>query len=338
MSQYRLSLSTVKRALDEIVREGLAEARPGKGFFVADASKPPTRKKLVFTLLSFRATLSSIADRPTGWMAGLLNAQHDFDFLMRIESVNAFAEMEARLLTRRMNADGMILRYLTGRAEQLVRVMNEIHFPYAVLDMPVVRSDVSAVVLDHEAGAFDATSHLIRLGHKRIAYVGGAPGDDAAHAWFTAKYHGYRRALKAAGLEARPEDLYLIENFDETKNRYYLPRVLNNVLLPRRGQVTAAFISTETLARAALRALIEAGVRVPQDLSLIGFNDSHADEPDFPKLTTFGMPLETAGYETVRLLVDQIENPEGAPRQRVLHGHLVVGQTVAPITNPQINP
>ena len=328
MGQYRLSFSTVKRALDEIVREGLAHSRPGKGIFVAEASKGPARTKLVFTLFGMRPEMFTV--HPMGWIAGLLKAQHEFDFLMHLESDETLAEAEAKLRAGGMNSDGAIIMHLAGRFENLAHQMNEVRFPYVILDVPLRRTDVNAVIIDHEAGAFDVVTHLIRRGHRRIAFVGGAPGEEASHAWFNAKYQGYLRALKTAGIEARPEDAMLIEDFDEAKNRAYARQAVRNLLPPRRPDVTAVFVSIESLARATLRGLADVGMRVPDEVAVVGFNNGDPNSPDLPTLTTIDVPLGDAGPEAVRLLVAQIEGRESFPQQRILRGSLIVGESSGP--------
>lgn len=326
MERYRLSFSTVRRALEELIREGAVYSRPGKGIFVADRKRKPNGRKLVFTLIGIKPEWFDVHAR--GWIAGLLRAQHDFDFLMQVAPAETFAQMEADLRAGKTPpSDGAIILYLAGSVEPLVRLMHEVRFPYVILDMPLRGTGVNAVVIDHEAGAFDAVTHLIRRGHRRIAFVGGAPGEDASRVWFNAKYWGYLRALKTAGLEARPEDVFLIQEFEEAKVADYAREAVRDLLLPKRGEATGAFVSIEAVARAVLRELVGAGVRVPDELAVVGFNDHHAAEPGVPGLTTVDVPMEEVGPEAVRMLIAQIEGKEPFPQQRILHGRLIVRES-----------
>ncbi len=325
MERYRLSFSTVRRALEDLVREGVAYSRPGKGIYVVDPAKAAAGKKRVLTI--FGARQEWFSERPRGCIAGLLKAQHDFEFLMRISEGQSLVEVEADLRAGKRPSDGAIVPYFAGQIERLVAAMNEVRFPYVILDVPNRRSDVNAVIIDHEAGAFDVVTHLIRRGYRRIAYVGGAPGEEACYAWATAKHDGYLRALKTAGLTPSSEDTMIIDDFQESLIPDYVKHIIRGLSPGRRGDVTAAFIAIEPLARAALAGLVHSGVRVPQDVAIVGFNRGEPDAPGLPTLTTVDIPMEDAGAEAVKMLLAQIDGREPFPAQRILRGRLIVGQS-----------
>ncbi len=325
MEQHHLSFTTVRRALEDLVREGVAYSRPGKGIYVAGPANAVAQGRRVFTLVGFQP--SWFSGHPRGWIVGLLEAQHEFEFLMHMAAGDSLADMEASLHAGKRPSDGAIVMCLAGQVEQLVAKMNEDRFPYVILDMPVRRTDVNAVVFDHEAGAFDVVTHLIHRRHRRIAFIGGTPGEDASQAWDAAKYRGYARALRRVGVTPCAEDMLLIEDYQDSRIDEYVKHIVRGLCTLRRAGVTAAFIALETLARGTLAGLAEAGVRVPEDLAIVGFNRLRVDAPGLPTLTTVDIPLVEAGPEAVRLLIGLIEGRESFPAQRALRGRLIVGES-----------
>ena len=324
MDRHRLSFSTVKRALDEIIREGLVYPVQGKGIFVVDPQKMTTDRKLVFNL--FGEDPEWMTDMPTGWVAGLLSAQHELDFLMEVTPRGSASTVEQRLLDGTETADGTVFLCLAGRMP-LVRAMERVGHPYVALDVPSLRTGVNCVIIDHEAGAHEVVTHLIDRGHRSIACIGGRTGEGEAWAWSTAKLAGYRRAMREAGLEVRPEDVIQCDDWNIGDDSSCAERIVKEYILPRRGEVTAAFISIERLAWAMLEQLSEIGMSIPGDIAVAGFNDQCGPEDGKRRLTTIRVPMAEAAREGVRMLVAQIEGRERFPQQKVLHGDLIVRES-----------
>ncbi|HUV39951.1 MAG TPA: GntR family transcriptional regulator [Planctomycetota bacterium] len=325
MARYRLSFSTVKRALDELMAMGLAYSKPGKGIYVADPSRASVERQLVFTLCGVTVDLLSTVPHE-GWLGGLLRAQHAVNFLLEPLESSGYAAMVQRLRRGTERTDGAVFMGLADR-EGLRKVMEETGFRYVAIDVPVRRDDLNAVICDHEEGAFEVVSHLIRRGYERIAFVGQTPGVGSDHAWANAKHAGYLRALAAAGLEVHDEDVMFIDNFVRQESAAWAEEAVRRVVRPGVGEVTAVFASIQSVAAALLRQLEERGVDVPGELAVAGFNDREHVAGGQRKLTTVRIPMEEAAEEAVRMLVAQIRGEEPYPQQRVLNGRLVVRES-----------
>ncbi|MFJ2256998.1 LacI family DNA-binding transcriptional regulator [Streptomyces sp. NPDC087844] len=165
----------------------------------------------------------------------------------------------------------------------------------------------TVVEYDNEGGAFAMTTHLLTSGHQRIAYLGRVPGLSTS----SQRIDGFRRAHELLGLAPDP-DLIL----DGAFNRSHGYRGARE-LLASGAEFTALFAATDMVAAGALQALREARVRVPDDVSVVGYDDVPLALDLFPALTTVNVPHEELGRAAVRLALHRAELPES--------GHLVLG-------------
>jgi LacI family transcriptional regulator len=172
---------------------------------------------------------------------------------------------------------------------------------------------VTTVDADNEAGAHAAVRHLLDLGHRRIAAVMG-PVRNAA---VVARRRGYDRALADRGLAVDPS-LIVETDFDESAAyRAAVP------VVARRPDAIFAF--SDAMALGVLRAVRDAGLRVPEDIALVGFDDLPIARSSDPPLTTVCQHVERAGAMAVELLAEQLDaDPPPAPRKVVLPTELVV--------------
>lgn len=161
---------------------------------------------------------------------------------------------------------------------------------------PIPGTDIPVVEIDNEAGAREATQHLIGLGHRRIAHIGGSLGTTVT----PKRFRGYATALAAAGLAAPPE-FVRHGSFTIATGVEHMAALL---ALPDRP--TAVFCGSDEIAMGAIRAARQAGLRVPQDLSVIGFDNIYFAAIYDPPLTTIDQPARRLGFEAMRLLADRL--------------------------------
>jgi LacI family transcriptional regulator len=148
---------------------------------------------------------------------------------------------------------------------------------------------VPSVTVDDEAGAALATRHLLSLGHRRIGHVAGPQNADTGRR----RLRGYAQALAEAGVEAPPE-LIAETSFDEAGGYVAASRLLRVEPRP-----TALFVGNIRAAIGAMAAARRAGLRVPDDLSIVGFHDAPFASYVDPPLTTVRMPLQEMGRQAV---------------------------------------
>lgn len=219
--------------------------------------------------------------------------------------------------------DGVLLLSLHGD-DPLPRLVAERGVPLVLGGRPVgpVASDgatqsVWFVDVDHELGAQQAVEHLIATGRRRIATIAG-PADTGAG---LARLAGWQRACALAGLPA-PDDLVVHGDFGEASGAAGMRQ-----LLARRPDLDAVFAASDLMAAGALRVLREAGRRVPEDVAVVGFEDSTLARQTEPPLTTVHQPVEEMGRQMAALLVARIQGEHSDPGQVVLPTHLVVRQS-----------
>ncbi len=177
--------------------------------------------------------------------------------------------------------------------------LNEVGDPWVVWG--VNRPDCAKLCIgsDNEGGAYQAVTHLAKLGRTRIAYFGKS---SAEHPEFKERYEGYRRALAEAGLEYDPvlhRDVFLEreEGMDEI-----------NRMIEQGVEFDAVFASCDMLAMGAMQALIKRGIKVPHDVSVMGFDDLWVCSSLSPSLSTVRQDTEAAARALVDGLSALIEN------------------------------
>jgi DNA-binding LacI/PurR family transcriptional regulator len=263
-------------------------------------------------------THASAVERLRGVVAALDGSRYDV-VLFNVESPRHRDEHFAAL-TRRDRADGLLLLSLPPRAADLTRLADA-EVPVVLVDAR--GHDVDMVVTDDVQGGKLATSHLIALGHERIAFIGDHPDNEFGFRSSPDRERGYTETLDAAGLVAR-RDYIKYGPHDRT-----VAQRLTEQLLAGRERPTAVFASSEVQATGVLAAARAADLRVPDDLSIIGFDDIELS--GYVGLTTVRQPLFDSGRIGAELLLDALEGENGrSPTVRQLPLELVERSTTGP--------
>lgn len=194
-----------------------------------------------------------------------------------------------------------------------LEVLRQQTFPYVLIDQIDAAHKSTIVDSNNWQGAFEATRYLISLGHKDIGFVTGNMAINAAKV----RLQGYKAALQEAEILFRDE---LVVDGDFIHEKGYQAA---KVLLERNSKPTAIFASNDLSALGVMDAIRDAGLRIPQDLSVIGFDDITQASLSYPKLTTVQQPLQNMGKTAVQLLLEQIENPHQEPRHITLKTKLI---------------
>lgn len=175
--------------------------------------------------------------------------------------------------------------------------------PVIVIEREYQVPQVSSLLVDSEQGAYEATMHLAQQGFGRIAMITG-PSSGAGSATYgrIQRFHGYRRAL-AASAQGFDEQLVVEGNFRSESGHEAMRRLL---ALDHRPD--AVFSANDMMAVGAMTAIREAGLRVPDDVALVGFDNVPITALLQPALTTMAMPLREFGAAAARLLEDQLSS------------------------------
>ena len=217
------------------------------------------------------------------------------------------------------HTDGVLLVSLHG-ADPLPEDLRRRGIPVVVAGRPNA-SGLTYVDVDNQGGAASAVRHLIDSGRRRVATIAGpqdmAPGAD--------RLAGYRDALNASGIPVALERV-AIADFTLDGGRMAMA-----ALLERDTDIDAVFAASDLMALGAMDVLRSAGRRIPEDVAVIGFDDSPMAESALPPLSSVRQPIEEMGREMTRLLVSSLRLPDGPPRRVVLDTTLIERRSSAPM-------
>jgi len=178
-------------------------------------------------------------------------------------------------------------------------------------------------VLDHHSAAQLALGHLRDLGHRKIAILRGHPESaDSNHRW-----NAVQAVAGEMAIELDPELVVQIDSTDSSPNVGY---PYGKQLLEKHKPFTALFAYNDISAIGAIRAFQEAGFRVPEDISVVGFDDIPAAAFHHPSLTTVRQPLQKMGEIAVGILISRIEGEKDQPREISVQPEIVVRASTAP--------
>lgn len=253
-------------------------------------------------------------------LGGLLDVVKQHKLRLLIESVEAEHQDRVYLeLARAKHIDGMIL--LTPRIDDAgFKKLEEVDVP-AVLMGNLADSKLYSVDVDNRLAARKATRHLIELGHTRIACISNArPSYTAA----PDRVLGYKDALLAAGLTP-DERLITYADFDPQSGYGCMAQLLASGL-----EFSAVFVASDNVAMGAKSALREAGLRIPGDVSIVGFDDIPWARYSDPPLTTVRLPAQQLASQACLLLLDLMGGLVPESRHLVLDTELVVRKSCQP--------
>jgi LacI family transcriptional regulator len=259
-------------------------------------------------------------------LSGVTEALHEQEMRAVLCPTRHEHDREAALVERllRGTTDGAILVLPSESAAEL-QELQTLGFPFVIVDTPMPLDErIPAVSATHWAGARAATDHLLSLGHRRIAIIAGREGWVASEE----RINGYQAALAGAGVLATPA-LVIRGNFEMAEGY-----TAANHLLGLDEPPTAIFASNDNMAIGAMRAAAERGIRVPEDLSVVGFDDSELARVVTPALTTVRQPLEEMGRMAVSLLTRLIDGQSVETLRVELATRLVVRHSTAPPPRP----
>jgi len=181
-------------------------------------------------------------------------------------------------------------------------------------------ADVFSVGASNWAGGKAAATHLLGLGHRRIAYIGGPATAECSQA----RLHGYMAALMAEGITV---------DHDYVSSGAFRPE--NGVrgmkaLLALEDPPTAIFAGSDSIALGVLAEARRQNIRIPEDMSLVGFDGTHQAEESVPPLTSVSQPLQEMGRSALRFILRQVRGEDIDSRRVELATHLVVRESTAP--------
>jgi DNA-binding LacI/PurR family transcriptional regulator len=273
------------------------------------------RTNVVAALLPWFTNPSAV-QRVRGIVEGLSRSGYDlmvFDIESEDRQRRAF-----ELFDRGDRADGLLV-VSTLPDESHVERLQAARIPCILVD--AVHPALPSIAVDDVAGGDIATRHLVELGHRRIALIGDTP-PEFRFDWSRDRTRGYERALQAAGIDLRPE--YVREG----TRLLHVARAIATELLSLPERPTAIFAASDTQALGTLEAARALSIRVPEDLSVVGFDD--IEVASYVGLTTVRQPLFESGRRGAELLLRALSGRPVEVRTELLPLELIVRGTTGP--------
>jgi DNA-binding LacI/PurR family transcriptional regulator len=251
-------------------------------------------------------------DAARGGGCDLLLCNSDLDAAKQMQYIHS-------LLEKRV--DGILMNSVAvlNRAQQ--RDLDKCPVPIVLLNLAASRKTFSTVCADNEAGGALAAGYLLKLGHRAIAHITGPQH----HGNMTGRDHGFVNAIASARVAPEPIVLHGENSFH---GGYHLTRQL----LEQHPNVTAIFAANDIMAFGAARAIYESQRRIPDDISLIGFDNVELSAVVHPPLTTIHQPKYEMGKTAVEILLRlAAKNSDRKPEHRVLGVELIERQSCRPL-------
>jgi DNA-binding LacI/PurR family transcriptional regulator len=216
--------------------------------------------------------------------------------------------------------DGVLLYGSNLDDERLIEELAEASFPFVVVENTFPRLNINNVIVDNAFGSKLAVDHLFRCGCRRIHHVGG----DMRHKVSLERRDGYITALQSHGVAVSSD---MIVSADFTVESSY--KAMRSHLSVERQLPDAYYCGSDNTAYGVMMALEDAGVKVPEDVMLVGFDDDQPPRTDRPlkQLTTLSQPLEQMGISALNILVQDIERKAGEKQRVVFYPQLIVRDT-----------
>lgn len=318
-SRYGISRRSVRQALANLTNERLIYSHAGSGCFVAEniPGKQPEHLRIVLILPEVDNAFMNELNHGVQIMA----EESGCDLIYQ-SSGQSHEKERLHILhwLEEEKIDGMILFPMVGNHNtDLIFELKKRNMPFVLVDRFFQDIDTDYVSVDNYKGAYEAVLHLGQHSCKNIAHLKGSPSSANV-----ARYEGYRDALAALGLVYDPALVISMEAGYETEENVgsdvVFGREAMKKLLKSGKEIDAVFACNDNMAIGGMQSIRKMGLCVPQDISVVGFDDLKVASMLEVPLTTVRQPKEQIGMETIRLLLQRIqEKAQGTPVKEYQH-------------------
>jgi GntR family transcriptional regulator, arabinose operon transcriptional repressor len=317
---YGVSDTTAKKAIYELVHEGFLYREHGRGTFVAEFSEKPDKKNVLILIPDIRTYMYPPIVR------GIEDVLHRNNYSPIIYSFDSNPEKEKKYFQKLLDDDiaGMIITPGTFPFKFLDVLEKAKDKGFVIVNRRIESLYGDSVLSDDFPGAYNAVKYLIELGHKRIALLA-LPQAHSASA--EARTEGYRKALEDFGIKYDKRLCIEIKDIEHELTTY----AAVNKIIASKIPFDAIFAQSDLMAVWAHKALAKANLRVPEDISLIGYSDSDIAQTYSPALTTVRQPFYEMGSKAGELLMEQLQNGKKKLKELVLlPTELIVRESTSP--------
>ena len=323
-----VSIATVSASLNDVESARISADTRARVRAVADRLGYVPNRLAQGLRVQRSGTIGFVGDRvattpyAVGMILGALEAARAADRVVLLMNTEGHRDLESRELATLLQhqVDGVLYATMFHRRVEVPAALGDT--PVVLVDAESADPTVSSVVPDEVAGAVTAVGELLGNGHRRIAFINNAVHTLAA----TGRLKGYRIALEQAGIDIDPSLVVAVTDIGP-EGGYQAARQL--LELPERP--TGVFCFRDLMAMGVYRAALEAGLEIPRDLSVVGFDDMELVASGlYPGLTTVALPHYEMGSWGVQQLLALMESANGTARQVKLSGRPIRRRSVAP--------
>jgi len=316
--RFNVSLITIRRARSELIQEGVLYTRIGKGTYVAEQTR--RMKSTLPRTIGF-----VLRDLESPFFSGILTSveKHlsEQDYNLLISSTANRSEKEESQIEKflDMGVQGLIIASMTREyvATPSIRRLHQTGFPYAIVSF-IADEDLYYVGIDHEFGGYLATRHLLKLGYKKIGYINGQKGSVLGEI----RKKGYMRALAEFNIPYRENYVYHLRLRGEWFD-YESGYEIGQDFIKLSDRPEAIFAYNDLAALGFEKAILDAGLKIPQDVAIVGFDDIKRSRVAPVPLSTIHQPTDEIGAKAVETVLNKIEGKE-PPYRCILDAKLVV--------------
>lgn len=319
--QYKVSSITVRRALRDLVHSGLIYRENGVGTFVA---QPTRHYSVALIFCGFPEDGWRLESHMFGSLIGSVGqAIWERGATLTVSNVASpdILVDAIRQIAENNSFDGLLIRADVDLPANVASELSGLGVPYVLIKKKAIDYPVNTVWMDNREHARLATEHLIELGHQRIGMLTGSLRSRAVQD----RLHGYREALEENALSYDDALVHLGDS--EFAEVGYAGTV---ALLDAPHPPTALIIAIDGFVSSVYFALRERGVRIPEEMALVGFSESGRGPTYQPPLTTPAVSDLILGRESAELLYALINREVSAPVERVIAPSLIVRETSVP--------
>ena len=307
---FGVSRITAKRALEELERAGLIYRKRGQGSFVLGLYQKKVNEPGTKNVISMIIPAASMQGRNMDYVKGATDAINQKGYYLTFHITEDVKHERELLINLPKNGISGIIYYPISRANfDLLYTMHITGYPIVTIDKHYESIPVSYVTCDNFDGAYQAVTHLVELGHKNIAFV--ATADIESISTVRQRFFGYCSALIEHGLQINEDHIVLglaskiryLKN--EVEKTDYIKSVLEKLL---KKKVTAVIAENDYVAVTVQKAFMGMGVKIPKEISLIGFDNLDVLEHVGIMLTTVEQDFYMIGKTAAEIVIEMLEN------------------------------
>jgi len=253
-------------------------------------------------------------------LRGISKYAHDEGYCLLLTTGNTEKEQMESLksIVYGGRVDGLILMY-SKVEDKILEKLLELNIPFSMIGRPYSNEEINYVDNDNEKAAYEATNYLIKKGHRRIGIVNGS----LSFVVSLDRYKGYKKALVENNINL-DESLLTSSDFVQQGGYDCMKILLSNHIPP-----SAVLVTDDLMAFGAIRAAKEKGLKVPQDISILSFNNIPLSEHATPPLSSIDINVYKLGYEAAGIVIDEIQGKNADKQKIIVETKLIARKTVA---------